>query len=126
MDFLSSISPLLADVPLAIFTVAAVVFIIYRVLVQQGKDSDNQDRTTEKIFTLFARNMEVTDKLESAIILLSETQEKINEYNAAALKAHNDDVLSALRDTEGRIIHEIKQVGKPNESQSAPTVADRV
>ena len=120
MDFLSGIAPILSDIPLAIFAVAAVAFIVYRVLIQHGKESDYQDKTTEKLFTLFARNMEVTDKLESAINLLSETQEKINKYNAEALKAHNEEVLSALRSTEGRIIYEIQQAGKPN----APTVAD--
>lgn len=126
MDFLSGLGPLAADVPLTVLAISVVFFVVYRVLVQQGKESDYHDKSSAKLLELFARNMEVTDKLESAINLLAEVQERVNKYNSDALEQHNKEVLDAIRNTEGRLVTEIRTVGRNSSgsTSSATSVAD--
>jgi hypothetical protein len=104
MDILEVISPAVAEIPLAVLAVLFMTLIVVRVLSHQNAEDKYNSRAADRLFDLFTRNMEVTDKLEAAILRLSEVQVDTNKSRAEALKQHHDELLKELAATEARIM----------------------
>lgn len=100
MDWLSTIAPALSDVPLTILAVVVVGVIVYRVLTSNSRAND-------QMYRLFERTIISNDKLGDAINSLEKTNREIAEADRLRHEAERKEYITALLETEARIISAI-------------------
>lgn len=103
-QFINSLAPALSDVPLAILVVAVVGVIVYRVLLYNSRAND-------QLYHLFERTIASNERLSEAITLLERANRDVAEREQERRLEVADRIINELRETEARIIIEVKKQG---------------